>query len=316
MPTLATLSRLTEPNGPYDSTVVFATATQPAFDALDERLCSELGAVGWQPDEIARAPRVSMQRQLGALHVTWRHESAIDLDDLASELAQHERVLCIVNLKRHAVRLATAITRAKGPGPIAPLDKHVPRAPGDRAETIGQRLSGGLPVRLVATQCVEAGVDLDFPLVYRALAPLEAIAQAAGRCNRHGRREPGRVVVFKPRDDRGLYPPGYGEAVDSTETFLANLAQHGDLDDIEILNNPKRLRDYFRHFYSLSGRVASGRDNGACCWRRLGREIFSRSRGSTSSSSRMRSTCWCRMIAPSSNNSAPTSQSPRALIPN
>ena len=80
-------------------------------------------------------------------------------------------------------------------------------------KAVAERLKRGQPVRLIATQCVEAGVDLDFPLVYRALAPLEAIAQAAGRCNRHSLRSTERVVVFKPDDDRGLYPPGYRAGV-------------------------------------------------------------------------------------------------------
>jgi CRISPR-associated endonuclease/helicase Cas3 len=195
------------------------------------------------------------------IHVTWRHESAIDLDDLASELVQHESVLCIVNLKRHAIRLAAALREQRAKGLLHLSTNMCPAHRAVVLDTIRQRLGDGLPVRLIATQCVEAGVDLDFPVVYRALAPLESIAQAAGRCNRHGCHAPGRVVVFKPRDDRGLYPPGYDEAVDSTETFLANLAQQGNLDGIEILNDPMRLRAYFHHFYSLSGRITSGRDD-------------------------------------------------------
>ena len=114
---------------------------------------------------------------------------------------------------------------------------------------------------MIATQCVEAGVDLDFPVVYRALAPLEAIAQAAGRCNRHGRHEPGRVIVFKPRDDRGLYPPGYKAGVDATETFLNSFGQGGDLDQTEIINSPEKLRQYYQYLYVATGRASVERDD-------------------------------------------------------
>ena len=62
----------------------------------------------------------------------------------------------------------------------------------------------GKPCRAVATQCIEVGVDLDFKTVYRALAPLDAITQAAGRCNRNGRDRMGRVIVFCPEDSRRL----------------------------------------------------------------------------------------------------------------
>jgi hypothetical protein len=118
------------------------------------------------------------------------------------------------------------------------------------------RLAKGKPIHLIATQCVEAGVDLDFPVVYRALAPLEAIAQATGRCNRHGNRQLGRVVVFKPQgeDGKGLYPPGYDAAVSATEIFLNELALHENLDAIDILGDPKRIEQYYRHFYGLTGK--------------------------------------------------------------
>lgn len=72
----------------------------------------------------------------------------------------------------------------------------------------------GKPCRAVATQRIEAGVDLDFKTVYRALAPLDAIIQAAGRCNRNGRDRMGRVIVFCPEDSRRLYPDDcYNNAV-------------------------------------------------------------------------------------------------------
>ncbi len=254
--TLATLSRLADRKGPYGTTVLFATATQPEFAALDRRV-REFAPGGWQPREVIADPAPLYRPAATRVRVQWRHRHTIDLEQAAEELKSHDRVLCIVNLKRHAARLAELLAESGGK---AVLHLSTYMCPAHRQAVLAKvtnRLERGLPVRLVATQCVEAGVDLDFPVVYRALAPLEALAQAAGRCNRHGQGRTGRVVVFKPRDERG-YPPGYEEAVQATESFLALLAEQEDLDGREILNDPAALRHYFRHLYHLSGRSSTG----------------------------------------------------------
>lgn len=254
---LATLSRLTDPAGPYHATAVFATATQPAFESFDGRVRSEFAAAGWRPTEIVPDAQSLYAAAAGRVRVSWRYQSAIELDDLADELAGHRQVLCIVNLKRHAVQLATVLQR-HDEGSVLHLSTNM--CPAHRMRVLGEvraRLDDDLPIRLVATQCVEAGVDLDFPIVYRALGPLEAIAQAAGRCNRHARRSAGQLIVFKPADDRSPYPPGYRAAVDATTIFLNDLARRHNLDTIEILNDPDRLSDYFRQLYVLSGRLSS-----------------------------------------------------------
>ena len=103
-------------------------------------------------------------------------------------------------------------------------------------KTIRERLEAGLPCRVVSTQCIEAGVDLDFPVLYRALAPLEAIIQAAGRCNRNGRRE-GRVIVFEPEDER--YPDCvYKNAAKQVKRMV-------DGDGVDI-HNPADIDRYYR----------------------------------------------------------------------
>lgn len=253
VPTLATLSRLTEREGPYRSTVVFATATQPAFDSLDGRV-REFAAAGWTPTDMVPDVQAIYADSANRVNIQWRHKEPVFLDNLAIELGEMDRVLCIVNLKRHAAGLAEALSED---GLDGVLHLSTSMCPAHRTEVLSEanaRLDNGAPVRLVATQCVEAGVDLDFPVVYRALAPLEAIAQAAGRCNRHGGGERGRVVVFKPEDDRGIYPPGYKEAAGATEIFLNGIAAKQDLAEIEIINSPAVLRSYFQQLYDMTGR--------------------------------------------------------------
>lgn len=257
--TLATLSRLADPAGPFHSSVLFATATQPAFDVLHDRV-RQFASAGWQPREIVDDPNPMYEKAAKRVRVSWRHDSPIELESLVRELRGKKKVLCIVNLKRHAEELAK---RLKESGAIGVSHISTNMCPAHRLavlDDVRRRLKSvpARKIRLIATQCIEAGVDVDFPIVYRALAPLEAIAQAAGRCNRHGLRDTESVIVFKPIDEKGLYPPGYDEAVGTTETFLADVRRvNGNLDDVEILNSPERLRAYFRQFYGLTGR---GRD--------------------------------------------------------
>jgi len=106
------------------------------------------------------------------------------------------------------------------------------------------RLESGARCALVATQCVEAGVDLDFPAAFRAMGPLDAIAQAAGRCNRNGKVEAGVLRVFIPED--AGYPPGvYGQAADLTGILL-NREEGLSIDD------PAVFEMYFRNLYSIA----------------------------------------------------------------
>lgn len=107
-------------------------------------------------------------------------------------------------------------------------------------DEVKRRLHAGEACRLVSTQVIEAGVDLDFPLVLRAVAPLDAIIQAAGRCNREGRLARGRVIVFQPTD--GGYPSKpYKAAADITLALLAR----GDLDP----DDPAAAREYFQQLF-------------------------------------------------------------------
>lgn len=110
-------------------------------------------------------------------------------------------------------------------------------------DQIKMRLKSKKPTRVISTQLVEAGVDLDFPVVYRALAGLDSIAQAAGRCNREGLLQHGRLVVFIP-DSR--IPQGYlRQAAEISRRLLAD----GEKDLLELGNFDK----FFKELYWLQG---------------------------------------------------------------
>lgn len=244
VPTLAALSHLC---AAYRSSVVFATATQPAFDTLHEAVAKQ-AVQGWQPRE-AVPEHPALFAALERVAVSWPQTGEKRAwAQLAAELRDVEQVLVVVNLKRHALALLDELSGAEGVFHLSTnLCAEHRRAVLNR---VRKRLKQGKTCRLISTQCVEAGVDLDFPLVYRALAPLEAIAQAAGRCNREGRMDgKGRVVVFEPDEEgnwRRCYPThAYYQAAEATRTLLK---LHGALD----INAPGLFREYYRRLYDLN----------------------------------------------------------------
>ena len=104
---------------------------------------------------------------------------------------------------------------------------------------IKERQEAGLPCKVVSTQCIEAGVDLDFKVLYRALAPLESIIQAAGRCNRSGKWNIGKVIIFEPEVEGNLYPPDrwYQNAAVVVKEILSR--------EMIDINNPECIANYY-----------------------------------------------------------------------
>ena len=193
-PILDGLRQLTEH---YGASVVLSTATQPAFDLVDEfRDIPAREIVPGHARHFEALKRVEYDFS--------RTNEPSEWSDVAEWMREQRSALAIVNTKRHATELLDAL----GDPDALHLSTLLCRA--HRAEVldeIRQRLSAGRPCRVVSTQVVEAGVDLDFATVFRAEAPLDSIIQAAGRCNREGRLgRPGRVIVFRPPDDSS--PPG------------------------------------------------------------------------------------------------------------
>jgi len=177
----------------YRSSVVLCTATQPALTA--PRTAAESGFRGGfeAPEELAP----DVPRLFDALRrTTVRHIGVQDDAALAARMAGPGQALCIVNQRAHARALFGAIRHLDGARHLSTCMHAVHRArvlDGIRAD-----LQAGRPCRVVSTSLIEAGVDVDFPLVLRAEAGLDQIAQAAGRCNREGQRDAAasEVLVF------------------------------------------------------------------------------------------------------------------------
>ncbi len=165
--------------------------------------------------------------------------------DLAHKIAEEQQVLCIVNLKRHALGLHSELRKIEREGLFHISTNMCPAHRYHVLEHVRHRLAQAEPCRVISTQCVEAGVDLDFPSVFRAWGPLDSIAQAAGRCNRNGKAEFGKVYVFLPEEEK--YPDlAYRQAADTTRIMLkASLPQILDMD------SPDTFERYYQCLYDL-----------------------------------------------------------------
>jgi CRISPR-associated endonuclease/helicase Cas3 len=230
---------------PYGVTAVFMTATQPAFGSAKQAL-----PYGWEPVEISSAPSAmaeAMRRTAVALPLT---DEKCSWDEIAGRMSQYPQVLCVVNTTKDArelFRLLPQENRFHLSARLCPAHRQ------EKLRLIRERLASGQPCRLVSTQLIEAGVDVDFPVAFRALGPLDSIIQTAGRCNREGHFvEPRPVIVFRPQNG-GLPPGAYRIAAAKTEEFLA---RHPDTP----LDQPQTYTKYFSELYQLLGRQSAEDD--------------------------------------------------------
>ncbi len=222
----------------YGVTLVLCTATQPALCEHRSPSFDFRGLPGAL--EIAENP-LSLHERLKRVEifVPTSLTEPRSWEDVAGELQEHDSVLCIVNRRDDARTLWELMP--EGAFHLSALMCGAHRSA--RISEIKDRLKRGLPTRVVSTQLVEAGVDVDFPVVYRALAGLDSIAQAAGRCNREGKLERGEVFVFVPpsRTPAGVLRL----AEDTGRQLLAEAAP----DPI----SPDRFDRFFRELYWKQG---------------------------------------------------------------
>lgn len=230
-PTLDALNALVRD---YGASIVLCTATQPALELSGRVNGFALGSVrDIVPPETAREHFRRLRR------VTYHTRSEpTTLAALAQELRQHPQVLVILNTRRDALALLEALDDPEA------LHLSTLLCGAHRRDVLARvraQLHEKCTVRLIATQVVEAGVDLDFPVVYRAFGPLDRIVQAAGRCNREGHLPQGGNVHIVQLEE-GRMPRGdYQTATELAQMFLLR----PELD----LHDPEVFQDYFRRVY-------------------------------------------------------------------
>lgn len=239
----------------YGVSFVFCSATQPAFKKSTNL---KNGFVNDEIVEVAPNPDILYKSLKRVKYTVERVDSPWTWQDLAQKMIEHNQVLCILNLRRQAYELLVVIRQnLEERNNFGDLDESVfhlssamcPAHRLDRIKIIEKRLKTGKPCWVISTQLIEAGVDIDFPVVYRAMGPLDSIVQSAGRCNREGllvgkNGEPrfGEVIVFSPQD--GGLPQGiYSTATNIAATYL---------DIARLATDPELFKEYFTELYQVT----------------------------------------------------------------
>ncbi|MGH4027143.1 MAG: CRISPR-associated helicase Cas3', partial [Pseudonocardiaceae bacterium] len=259
VPILDALKLLTEH---FRTTVLLTSATQPTFEALSvwSTLQNQITSLVDQP--------VELFQRLRRVDYVWWVDPKPELPEVADRVAEHRQALVVVSTVNHARRMFRLLQDRSG-ATVRHLSTRM--CPAHRREVLDEvraLLADGKPVLLVSTQLIEAGVDVDFPVVFRALAPAESLQQAAGRANREGcQTEPGRVVVFDASD--APVPTFYRTAVGVTRDHFGPRVPP---DDVTVLDG------YYRDLYN-SVDADRGRRGGAIQESRAGLDYLSVAEG-------------------------------------
>jgi CRISPR-associated endonuclease/helicase Cas3 len=229
-PCIEALRELTEN---YRASIVLCTATQPALEKREDFAWGLENVREIMPDP------PGLYDAFRRTEVSWL--GPLSDDELAEQLSKQHQVLCIVGTRKHAREVFEKVSGDSGRYHLTALMCPAHRT--ERLKTIREALARQEPCIVVSTSLVEAGVNVDFPVVYRAAAGLDSIAQAAGRCNREGKMaEPGKVFVFMP--EPGLPP---GDFRQNAETGEMVARRYEDLLSLDA------IREYFETLFWRKG---------------------------------------------------------------
>ena len=221
----------------YDVTAVLCTATQPALEPFFREFLPEI-----EPKELCPS---YLQSDDIFRRVVFRQAGRMSFEALAEELNEQRQVLCIVNSRASARELYNLLETDGSAFHLSTM-----MTPADRRQTLAEirrRLAENLPCRVVSTSLIEAGVDVDFPIVWREEAGLDSILQAAGRCNREGTRKREKSIVTVFQSDNP--PPRlFRQAIaGSAEVFRTQ----------QDISSPQAIRQYFEFYRQIKGEEAS-----------------------------------------------------------
>ena len=225
----------------YGASCVLCTATQPALGPLFAAIAPEL-----TPREIAPPVPKNIFRRV-------RYENLGQLSDeaLAQRLRSHGQALCIVSTRKQAQALYKLLD-PDGSFHLSTL--MTPEHRRSVLETVRGRLRDGLPCRVVSTSLIEAGVDVDFPVVYRAEAGLDSIVQAAGRCNREGGRDADESPVYIFRPD-SVYTSTLPDSMKRPLEVMRSVVA-----DCPALDAPETIGSYFTALRQFTGEAVDSRN--------------------------------------------------------
>ena len=227
----------------FGTTFVLCTATQPV---LNEEIKSGRASLkGFDFVEEIMSDPVSLYSQFQRVSISREHGNNIPIstpDSIAEQIVQYPQVLCIVSTRNLCKKLFELV-RQKSQDNVQILHLSALMCPMHRSDVIAQikeKLRNKEPIRVISTQVVEAGVDIDFPVVYRELAGLDSIAQAAGRCNREGKLpEKGKVFIFNVGSiPRGIFTKASNACLETLQCVAS---------DQEL--SPESFKKYFCFFF-------------------------------------------------------------------
>ncbi len=202
----------------YGCTVVLCTATQPSLNDFFLECGCEVHEI--VPDAVELAEKLR--------RVTYRYLEKLGDEELADRLCEEPQVLCIVNSRKQA---RAVYERISGEGSFHLSTLMHPAHRGRVLQEIRRRLSAGEPCRVISTSLIEAGVDVDFPVVYRSLAGIDSMIQAAGRANRNARKsaEESFVYLFEPAESYAV-PPDIHQKAAVSRGIMRDLAKRAACD--------------------------------------------------------------------------------------
>ncbi len=223
----------------YGTSAVLCTATQPALSPLFREFAPALPVTELCPMEPAEWDAFR--------RVTFRRAGQLTWDALAEQLQMQTQALCVVNTRAAAQAVYRRLT---GAGNFHLSTLMYPAHRKAVLEEVRRRLRDGLPCRVVSTSLIEAGVDVDFPAVWREEAGLDAILQAAGRCNREGNRPTGESVVTIFQGET-VPPPLFRTAIGAGRLVL---------DQYEDIASRAAVHTYFSTLLDLKGEEAQDKE--------------------------------------------------------